>query len=146
VVRHIKRALLGVGGDNVRINAVVGDKFWDALTSHPEVRQTFLNWNAAVELRGGNAWKDFQWGDISWSNYRSTDDGTDTPVVGVPSTRAKFFPVNAGIFQMAYAPAPRFEFVNTLGLPRVGREAGYVGGCRNILVTRSRSAPCLARS
>jgi major capsid protein E len=119
VVRHIKRALLGVGGDNVRNNAVVGDKFWDALTSHPEVRQTFLNWNAAVELRGGNAWKDFQWGDISWSNYRSTDDGdgTDTPVVGVPSTRAKFFPVNAGIFQIAYAPAPRFEFVNTLGLP-----------------------------
>ena len=38
-------------------------------------------------------------------------------VVGVPSTRAKFFPVNAGIFQIAYAPAPRFEFVNTLGLP-----------------------------
>jgi hypothetical protein len=59
VVRHIKRALLGVGGDNVRTNAVVGDKFWDALTSHPEVRQTFLNWNAAVELRDGNAWKDF---------------------------------------------------------------------------------------
>jgi hypothetical protein len=27
------------------------------------------------------------------------------------------FPVGAGIFQMAYAPAPRFEFVNTLGLP-----------------------------
>jgi len=61
----------------------------------------------------------FPVGDITWSNYRSTDDGdgTDTPVVGVPSTRAKFFPVNAGIFQMAYAPPPRFEFVNTLGLP-----------------------------
>ena len=119
VVRHIKRSLQGVGGDSIRISAVVGDKFWDALTSHPEVRQTFLNWNAAVELRGGNAWKDFQWGDISWSNYRSTDDGdtTDTPTVGVPSTRAKLFPVNAGIFPMAYAPAPRFEFVNTLGLP-----------------------------
>lgn len=119
VVRHMKRKLQGVGGDNVRIAAVVGDKFWDAFTAHPEVRQTYLNWSAAVELRGGNAWSNFQFGDISWSNYRSTDDGdtTDTPTVGIPSTRAKFFPLNAGIFQMAYAPAPRMEFVNTLGLP-----------------------------
>jgi hypothetical protein len=119
VVRHIKRKLLGVGGTNVQINAIVGDKFWDAFTSHPEVRQTFLNWNSAVELRGGNAWKDFQFGDITWSNYRSTDDGdgTDTPVVGVASTRAKFYPVNAGIFQIAYAPPPRFGFSNTMGLP-----------------------------
>jgi hypothetical protein len=119
VVRHIKRQLLGVGGNNVLVRAVCGDKFWDAFTAHSEVRQTYLNWSAAVELRGGNAWQDFQFGDILWSNYRSTDDGdgTDTPVVGVPSTRAKFFPSNAGIFQIARAPAPRFEFVNTLGLP-----------------------------
>jgi hypothetical protein len=62
---------------------------------------------------------DLRFGNITWFNYRSTDDGdtTDTPVVGIPSTRAKFFPVGAGIFQMAYAPAPRMEFVNTLGLP-----------------------------
>ena len=119
VVRHIKRSLLGVGGNAVQIGAVVGDKFWDAFTAHPEVRQSYLNWSAAVELRGGNTWSSFQFGDINWSNYRSTDDGdtTDSPVVGVPSTRAKFFPMNAGIFQMAYAPAPRFEFVNTLGQP-----------------------------
>src|SRR5581483_8828097 len=53
VVRHLKRKLQGVGGDNVKIAAICGDKFWDALTSHPEVRQTYLNWSAAVELRGG---------------------------------------------------------------------------------------------
>lgn len=119
VVRHIKRKLQGIGGNNVQIGGVVGDKFWDAFTAHPEVRQTYLNWSAAVELRGGNAWSNFQFGDITWSNYRSTDDGdtTDTPTVGIPSTRAKFFPTNAGIFPIAYAPAPRFEFVNTLGLP-----------------------------
>lgn len=119
VTRRITRKLLGLGGSNIRIMAICGDKFWDAFTAHPEVRQTYLNWAAAADLRGGNAWKTFDFGDITWANYRSTDDGdtTDTPVVGVPSTRAKFFPLNAGIFQFAYAPPPRFEFVNTLGLP-----------------------------
>jgi hypothetical protein len=118
-VRHMTRKLLGVGGNSTRIMAACGDKFWDAFTAHPEVRQTYLNWMAAADLRTGNAWETFDFGNITWFNYRSTDDGdtTDTPVVGIPSTRAKFFPVGAGIFQMAYAPAPRMEFVNTLGLP-----------------------------
>jgi hypothetical protein len=119
VIRRMTRRLLGVGGSNVQVWAACGDKFWDAFTAHPEVRQTYLNWQAAAELRSANAFQSFNFGSINWLNYRSTDDGdtTDTPVVGIPSTRAKFFPVGAGIFQMAYAPAPRMEFVNTLGLP-----------------------------
>jgi hypothetical protein len=118
-IRHITRKLLGVGGANIQIWAVCGDKFFDAFISHPEVRQTYLNWTAAADLRPANAFQSFNFGSINWVNYRSTDDGdtTDTPVVGVPSTRAKFFPVGAGIFDIAYAPAPRFEFVNTLGMP-----------------------------
>lgn len=113
-VRAITRSLKGVGGSNVKIMAACGDQFWDAFTSFPEVRQTYLNWMAAADLRTGNAWETFDFGNITWFNYRSTDDGT---TVGIPTTRAKFFPVGAGIFQMAYAPAPRFEFVNTLGQP-----------------------------
>jgi hypothetical protein len=132
-VRHVKRKLLGVGGNNVRVAALCGDEFWDAFTAHVEVRQTFLNWTAAAELREGNAFGLFNFGGINWINYRSTDDAdptppvgptsdpagsitNSTPAVGVPTTRAKFFPLNAGIFQEVYAPAPRFEFVNTPGL------------------------------
>jgi hypothetical protein len=134
-IRHVKRKLLGVGGDNVQVAAICGDEFWDAFTGHIEVRQTFLNWTAAAELRTGNAFGLFNFGGINWINYRSTDDADPTPpvgpqsgpgavgstanptaTVGVPTTRAKFFPINAGIFQEAYAPAPRFEFVNTPGL------------------------------
>jgi major capsid protein E len=119
VVRHITRKLQGVGGTNIKIMAACGDEFWDAFTAHPEVRQTYLNWMAAADLRTGNAWETFEFGNITWFNYRSTDDGdtSGTPTVGIPTTRAKFFPVGAGIFQMAYAPAPRMEFVNTLGQP-----------------------------
>ncbi len=129
-IRHVKRKLLGVGGNNVKVGALCGDEFFDAFTSHVEVRQTFLNWTAAAELRTANAFSIFNFGGINWINYRSTDDADPTPpvgsnvgstanptaAVGVPTTRAKFFPINAGIFQEVYAPAPRFEFVNTPGL------------------------------
>ena len=112
MVRSMTRALKGLGGTNVVIQAICGDDFYDALTAHPEVRQTYLNWLAAAELRDGNAWEAFRYGGIIWMNYRGTDDGT---TVAVPAAKAKLFPVNAGIFQMAKAPAERFEFVNTLG-------------------------------
>lgn len=129
-IRHVRRQLKGVGGDMVSVAAVCGDGFYDALTAHPEVRQTFLNWSAAADLRKANAWDFFNFGGINWINYRGTDDADPTPpvgsnigtttnptaAVGVPFTRAKFFPLDAGIFQIAYAPAPRFEFVNTPGL------------------------------
>ena len=124
--RHITRKLLGVGGTGIKVYAMCGDLFWDAFTTHPEVRQTYLNWPDAAKLRDqlGKVWDSFDFGNITWFNYRSTDDadngvtGTpNTPTVGVAATRAKFFPANAGIFQFAYAPAPKFEFVNTPGLP-----------------------------
>ena len=50
-IRHVKRKLQGVGGPNVKVAAICGDEFWDAFTAHVEVRQTFLNWTAAAELR-----------------------------------------------------------------------------------------------
>ena len=33
------------------VEAIVGDAFFDALIKHPEVRQTYLNYVAAAELR-----------------------------------------------------------------------------------------------
>ena len=127
-IRWISRKLLGVGGTGIKIYAACGDAFWDAFTTHPEVRQTYINWPDAMKLRNevGKAWDTFDFGNITWFNYRSTDDANPTSsatgtenvaAVGIASTRAKFFPANAGIFHMAHAPAPRFEFVNTPGLP-----------------------------
>ena len=129
-IRFIRRALQGVGGTFVQVYAMCGDAFWDALTAHPEVRQTYINWPDAAKLRDdvGQVWESFRYGNILWFNYRSTDDaqpasggvtGTEaTPIVGVPTTHASFFPANAGIFRMAYAPPPRMEFVGTPGLKR----------------------------
>lgn len=112
VVRKILTSLKGLGGMGVRIHAICGDTFWDELTAHSEVRETYLQTQQASDLREGNAFQSFNYGGITWTNYRGTDDGT---TVLVPTTKAKFFPVGAGIFQWAMSPGESFDFVNTLG-------------------------------
>lgn len=112
VTRSITKGLKGLGGNAVTVHAIAGDAFYDDLITHPEVEKTYQNWAAAADLRKGIAWTAFTYGDITWHNYRGTDDGTTTVV---NTDKAKFFPVGAGIFQMAYAPAEPLEFVNTLG-------------------------------
>ena len=137
IVRGIKRNLTQVqnsetiiSADNAQIVALCGDSFYDQLTTHPEVRATFLNWEAAAALRSsvGEVWKPFVYAGIEFLNYRGTDDTTgpaadttgasSTTSFGVGTNHAKFFPRNAGIFQMAYAPGEKFEFLGSPGEPR----------------------------
>jgi hypothetical protein len=115
VKRSMIAALKGIGGNNVGICALVGDAFWDDLTSHPEVEKTFLATQQAQDLRNGfgTAWSMFKYGEITWINYRGSDDNA----VSVGTDKAKFFPVGAGIFQVAQSPGESFEYVNTPGLP-----------------------------
>ena len=112
VTRSILRALKGLGGNQVSIMALAGDNFWDDLTAHPEVRETYLNTQAASDLREGNAFESFRYGGITWTNYRGTDDGS---TVAVGEDKARFFPVGSGIFQVAWAPAERFDLANMPG-------------------------------
>ncbi|MBB4267726.1 major capsid protein [Roseospira visakhapatnamensis] len=112
VVRSILQGLWGLGGNGVRIAAICGDAFWDDLTGHKEVRETYLNTQMAADLRQGNAYESFSYGGITWVNYRGTDDGT---TVAVNTDKAKFFPVGSGIFQWALSPGESFDFVNQLG-------------------------------
>lgn len=111
-VRSITRALKGLGGGNVRIMAICGDNFWDDLIAHVEVRQTYLNYTAAAALRDPVAWESFNFGGITFTNYRGTDDGT---TVAVGTDKAKFFPVGAGIFKWAMAPGESFADLSRPG-------------------------------
>jgi hypothetical protein len=99
------------------VMGLCGDAFWDDLTAHSEVRQTYLNQQEARDLRNGvgSAFGTLQYGNITFVNYRGTDDGS---TVAVGTDKCKFFPVNApGAFQCAYSPAEFFPFVNTVGQP-----------------------------
>lgn len=116
VVRQTLRAAEGawIPGQSY-IMGLCGDAFWDDLTAHKEVRETYLNQLAAQELRNGvgNAFGMLRYGEITFVNYRGTDDGS---TVGVNTDKCKFFPVNApGVFECAYAPAEFLPFVNTPG-------------------------------
>ena len=115
VVRQMARASQGAWTPNTRVQAIVGDAFWDDLVSHPDVVKTYTNWNAAVELRGGTAFQSMPFGEIDWLNYRGSDDNS---TIAVDPDKVRFFPVGApGVFKRALAPGESFAWVNTPGKP-----------------------------
>lgn len=110
--RAIKRALKGLGGNNVTIAAIAGDDFYDKLRASAEVRETF-KYDDGGALREQRAWLQLDYNGIRFYNYRGTDDQS---TVAVPTDTCRFFPVGAGIFQEVYSPADeRFEFIDTPG-------------------------------
>ncbi|MGE0717186.1 MAG: major capsid protein [Alphaproteobacteria bacterium] len=115
IVRAMQRAAKGAWTPGTRVHALVGDDFWDAFVNHAEVRQTYLNWEAAAALREGTAWAQFQFGGITWENYRGTDDGS---TVAIGASKAKFFPVGAPeVFEVVWSPYEGSSAANTPGKP-----------------------------
>lgn len=118
IVRAMARAAQGAWVAGTRVHALCGDTFYDLLTNHIDVRQTYLNWQAAQELRDGTqgaAFESFAFAGVVWHNYRGSDDNT---TIKIPDTKVKFFPVGApGVFKEGMAPGESFDFVNTPGKP-----------------------------
>jgi hypothetical protein len=115
VTRDIKRASKGswIEGQS-RVHALVGDSFFDALISHPNVEKFWINYQAAAEMRGIDAFSTFEHAGIVFHNYHGSDDNSE---IAVADAEAKFFVVGGdGIFVKAQAPADEFApFVNTPG-------------------------------
>jgi hypothetical protein len=116
VIRAMKKRLGAVPFDH--IHAFVGDTFFDQLLAHKEVTQTYLNWGEARILRESYIGKNrgsnpiFEFGGIVWENYGAIDGEG----VGVPLTKARFFPVGVpNLFKTYYAPGDYVETVNTMG-------------------------------
>lgn len=113
LARSMARSSRGAIGTGATIHALCGDAFYDALIAHPQVRQTYLNWSAAADLRDQAAFGAFTYGGITWHNYRGTDDNS---TVAIATDEAKFFPMNApGVFSHVMAPAD--EFMQYVGAP-----------------------------
>ncbi len=113
VIRSMSRSAGGAFTPGTTIHALVGDDFYDALITHPEVEKTYQNWAAAADLRQDRTWQAFTYGGITWHNYRGTDDNS---TVAIDPDEAKFFPVGAkDVFKKAMAPAEFGPYVNTLG-------------------------------
>lgn len=115
IVRPMIRAAKGAFTPGSRIIALVGDDFWDELVNAPEVRQSYLNYEAAASLREATAFSTFRFAGVDWINYRGTDDGS---TIAIAADEAKFFPSNApGLFKVAWGPGEFNDTVNVPGVP-----------------------------
>ena len=115
IVRTMLRNLKGQAVPGMRVVGLCSDGFYDDLIAHALVRDTYLNWQAAQDLRGTSAFARFSFGGIEFINYRGTDDET---TVTVTADEAIFFPTGVpGLYHNYFAPADTIDFVNTPGLP-----------------------------
>lgn len=113
ITRSMAKSAKGAFTSGTKVHALVGDDFYDALISHPSVKNTYLNWSAAADLRQNTAYGAFEFGGITFHNYRGTDDGTS---VAIAANQCKLFPAGAeGVFKQAMAPAD--EFIDYVGAP-----------------------------
>lgn len=113
VVRPMKRTLKGrwINGQS-RINAMVGDTFWEALWKHVDVRNAFLNTPRAAELLEGRAYGTFEFAGVLWENW----DDMDHDDLAIGADKAKFYPTGtANTFYEYLAPGEDWEDVNQPG-------------------------------
>ncbi|MGX9966072.1 major capsid protein [Roseomonas sp. F4] len=113
VTRGMMAAAKGLILPSTRIHAMTGDNFFDSLTDHPQVRDTF-KYQEGARLRDSTAYSTLDYGGITFTNYRGTDDVAGT--VTIHTDKARFFPVGApDVFGLALAPFESADFVNTPG-------------------------------
>jgi hypothetical protein len=111
IKRTLVRAAGGVGIS--RVIGLAGDNFWDQLVKNPEVRESYLGWSAAAELRSAEPFSTFRYGGIDWINYQGSDD---TTTIAIDTDDAVIIPVGVpGMFRHIKGPGETFETVNRMG-------------------------------
>ena len=114
--RRIMDELGGV--EPTGFEALCGDAFFDDLIAHPEVRETY-KYQEGRKLREGYVYDYVDFGGIRWINYRNGGFGM------INTDKCHIYPLGVpGLFITRFAPAPYFETVNTLGLPRYAKAIG----------------------
>jgi hypothetical protein len=116
VVRHIEDNLLGEVMTGVR--ALVSQEFFDKLVGHAKVQDAYKYHQQASDRLGGDMRKNFQFGGITFEEYRGTGtdaDGNARRFITAEDGHA--FPEGTlDTFKTAAAPADFNETVNTVGL------------------------------
>lgn len=115
--------------------APCGDGFFDALTGHPEIRDTYLHQAAAGELRGDGR-RAFSYGGVQWENYRGQG------AVAIDTNHARVVPLGVPeLFKTLFAPADTMAAVNTLGLPKYASAVPDPSGHDKFIEVASQANP-----
>lgn len=112
--RPMRRALRDRGSltPGTRIGALAGDEFFDKLTRAPEIRETFLGYQAAAALREDDAWDSFPFAGVEWINF----DGTTDDLISIADDEVKFFPIGAtDVYKEYRAPGEDMPVANEYG-------------------------------
>jgi hypothetical protein len=112
VARTIQGELDGVPLSG--LHAICSPEFFDDLIAHPEVRDTYLGYTAAAQLRDDYVYGGFPFGGIFFEEYRGAVGGTSF----VEADKCYVFPISNGLFRSYYAPGDWIETVNTMGRRR----------------------------
>lgn len=114
VIRVMQKEAQGAFVPGARVIGLASDTFFDALTGHPNVEKFYLNRDRADEMMEGLAYSSFTFGNITFINYRGTDDGS---TMAIAAGDCRFFLAGSpGLFQWVMSPMNESaEFMNTLG-------------------------------
>lgn len=100
------------------IAGLCSTSFFNKLITHPTVKAAYANWTnsqdptrSRVGLPAAALNRRFSWGGIDY--YEMRDQFNGTPLI--PAGDCYFVPTGSDIFKTYFAPANKFEFVNTVG-------------------------------
>lgn len=95
------------------IRVLCSDGYWSDLIEAKSIKETYLNYQAAAELRGAVA-ESFVFGGVTWERYRGTSD------CKIPDNEARAIPTGVSdVFWQCFAPNDTIESVGSgaLGQP-----------------------------
>jgi len=95
------------------VAAQMGDAAWGKLMKNPEVRETYLGYAAAADLRNDKTWDQFSFGGITWMHFRGTNDNS---TIALGANEIRFFPVGGvDLFKEYRAPGEDMNHINQYG-------------------------------
>jgi hypothetical protein len=122
VKRHIEDNLRGEFMTGIM--GLCSQGFFDALTTHPKVKEAYQRWQQGQLLFTDNR-TNFSFGGIVFEEYRGqATDPSGVVRKFIADDEAHFFPLGtASTFRTYFAPADFNETANTLGLPLYAKQA-----------------------
>lgn len=122
LMRYIEDNLLGEVMTNV--HALVSKGFFDALVTHPKVKEAYMYFQRQQNL-GGDYRTGFTFGGVTFEEYRGqASDPSGNVMKFIADDEGHAFPLGtAETFQTLYAPADFNETVNTIGIPYYSKQA-----------------------
>ncbi len=144
VKRHVEDNLRGEFMTGIMCLCSQG--FFDALTTHPKVKEAYQRWQNGQILFSDNR-TNFSFGGIVFEEYRGqATDANGTVRKFIADDEAHLFPLGtANTFRTYFAPADFNETANTLGLPLYAKQEPRKFGRGTDLHTQQNSLPLCLR-